>query len=239
MKGVRESDEVLEIGAAVALADAYAAIVSRYPMLAEVAERFGSPPIRHSGTLCGNVANGSPIGDSMPILMALGATVLLRRGAESRELPLDEFYPAYRKTALAPGELVVAVRLPLPRPGRLVASYKVSKRYDQDISTVCSGYALDLRDGKIAAARIVHGGMAAVPQRARHTETALIGRRWSEETVNAAAQALARDYRPITDMRASAGYRLQVAQNLLRRFYLEHCNAGQPVRIGVFAGMTT
>jgi xanthine dehydrogenase small subunit len=236
LKQVRASGDALEIGAAVALADAYAAIVAHYPMLAEIAERFGSPPIRHSGTLCGNLANGSPIGDSMPVLMALGATLRLRSGARSRELPLDEFYPGYRKTALRPGELVVSVRVPLPRPGGLVASYKVSKRYDQDISAVCAAYALEVRDGTIASARIAYGGMAAVPQRARHVETMLVGKPWSEETVDAAAHALARDYHPMSDMRASAGYRQQVAGNLLRRFYLEHRDTGTPRRIGVFAG---
>ncbi|MBM3358705.1 MAG: xanthine dehydrogenase small subunit [Betaproteobacteria bacterium] len=235
LKRVREADGIIGIGAAVALTDAFAAIVARYPMLAELAERFGSPPIRNSGTLCGNLANGSPIGDVMPVLIALGASVLLRRGGATREMALDEFYAGYRKTALAPGELVAEARIPVPRPGRLVASYKVGKRFDQDISAVCGGYAIELRGGTIASARIAYGGMAAVPQRARRTEAALAGRPWSEATMASAAEALALDFRPITDMRAGNGYRLQVAGNLLRRFYLEHRDPEAPSRIGVFA----
>lgn len=239
LKHVQEDGATLEIGAAVPLADAYAAIVTRYPMLSEIAERFGSPPIRNSGTLCGNIANGSPIGDSMPILIALGATVRLRRGAQSRELPLDEFYLGYQRTALEPGEFVVSVRIPTPQPGNLVACYKVAKRYDQDITAVCGAYALTLRDGIICAVRVAYGGMAAVPQRARQVEATLNGKPWSQATLSAAVAALARDYQPITDMRASSGYRLQVAGNLLRRFYLEHRDAGSPVRSGVFAGTTS
>jgi xanthine dehydrogenase small subunit len=142
---VEERDGALEIGAAVSLTDGYAALVSRYPMLAELADRFGSPPVRNSGTLCGNVANGSPIGDSMPVLIALGAEVVLRRGEAERTLPMEALYLGYRKTALQPGELVRAVRVPLPRDDVRVATYKVSKRRDQDISAVCAGFALTLR----------------------------------------------------------------------------------------------
>jgi len=232
---VRESGDWLEIGAAVSLTDAYDAIVERYPTLRELADRFGSPPVRNAGTLCGNIANGSPIGDSMPFMIALGTTLVLRHGDRRRELALDGFYLGYQKTALEAGEFVEAVRIPLPRPGRLFASYKVSKRVDQDISAVCGGYALDLADGRIAAARIAYGGMAAVPQRARHTEAALIGNPWTRESVAAALRALPQDYAPISDMRASREYRMQIAQNLLTRFFLEHQPAGHPLRVAQVA----
>ena len=230
----------LEIGAAVPLAEACEAIVARYPMLAELANRFASPPIRNSGTLVGNVANGSPIGDSMPILIALGASVLLRKGEAVRTLALEDLYLGYQKKAVQPGEFVQAVRVPLPVPTRaaagerFIATYKISKRFDQDISAVCAAMVMDVKDGVITAARIAYGGMAAIPQRARHTEAMLAGRPWSEVSMAAAASALATDYQPIADMRASARYRLIVAGNLLRRFYREHA-LGEPARIGLAA----
>ena len=221
-----EADGVLEIGAAASLTDAYGALVSRYPMLAELAGRFGSPPVRNSGTLCGNLANGSPIGDSMPVLIALGAEVVLRRGREERVLPLESLYRAYKENALAKGELLRAVRVPLPSPGRLVATYKVSKRFDQDISAVCGGFALTVRDGSIAEARIAYGGMAAIPRRAAKAEAALTGKPWTLATIRSAAQALRTDFSPIDDMRASAAYRSRIAAALLERFFAAHAPGG-------------
>jgi xanthine dehydrogenase small subunit len=226
-----EADGMLEIGAAVSLADACAAIVAHYPMLAEIASRFASVPIRNSGTLCGNIANGSPIGDSMPILIALGAVVELRRGAATRALPLEELYLGYQKKAFAAGEFLASVKIPLPQAGRVVASYKISKRFDQDISGVCSACVFDVADGHIVSARIAYGGMAATPARARHAEAALAGKPWSLDSFEAAISALARDYQPLSDMRASAGYRAQVAGNLLKRFYLEHSATPPALRV--------
>ena len=225
LQRLSEAGGFLEIGAAVSLTDAYAAIVARYPMLSEIAERFGSPPVRNAGTFGGNVANGSPIGDSMPFLLALGATVALRRGDRLRELPLESFYLGYQKKALEPGEFLEAVRVPLPRPDRLFASYKISKRFDQDISAVCAAFAVVVDDGRVASVRIAFGGMAAIPQRATQTEAALVGKPWTRQSVLAALPVLERDYKPISDMRASSGYRLQVARNLLQRFFLEHDGA--------------
>jgi xanthine dehydrogenase small subunit len=235
LKNVRESGNALEIGAAVSLTDAYAAIVARYPMLAELAERFGSPPVRNSGTFGGNVANGSPIGDSMPFLLALGAAVKLRRAGSEREMALEDFYPGYQKKALQPGEFIEAVRIPLSPAGRRFASYKISKRFDQDISALCGAYAFDLEDGCIAKARIAYGGMAAVPKRAMRTEAALIGQPWSRDAMEAALPALALDYAPLSDMRASAEYRMTVAQNLLLRFFAEHSGKPVPTRVAELA----
>jgi xanthine dehydrogenase small subunit len=219
----------LVIGAAVSLTDAFAAIGRHYPELGELFRRFGSPPIRNAGTLAGNVANGSPIGDALPPLIALGARVGLRRGATARELPLEELYVAYQRTALAPGEFVERVRVPLPPPGLRVAAYKVSRRFDQDISAVCAAFALGLEGGTIGSARVAFGGMAATPKRALACEAALAGQAWSEATCRRAAAGLATDYAPISDLRASAGYRMTVAQNLLTRFYLE--TSGARVRV--------
>ncbi|MCY4362059.1 MAG: xanthine dehydrogenase small subunit [Gammaproteobacteria bacterium] len=219
---IDETADRLEIGAAVSLTDAFAVLDKYYPDLFEIMRRFASPPIRNAGTLCGNIANGSPIGDTMPALISLGAVLVLRRGSQVRELPLDEFYPGYRETALQESEFVQAVQVPLRRgAGVHFRSYKIAKRYDQDISAVCGAYYLRLESGVVADARICYGGMAAVPQRARQCEDSLRGRHWDQATVEAAIKAMVEDYQPLTDMRATSGYRRRVAGNLLKRFYLE------------------
>lgn len=169
----------------------------------------------------GNVANASPIGDSSPALLALGASVVLRRGEERRELPLDAFFLAYRKTALRPGEFVERIRVPLPGADTRFATYKVSKRFDQDISAVCGAFAVRIQDGRVAEARLAYGGMAATPRRAAGCEAALTGQPFTPESVTAAAQALDADFQPLSDMRASAAYRSLVAKNLLRKFQAE------------------
>ena len=158
----------------------------------------------------------------MPALISLGATLVLRRGKQVRELPLDEFYLGYQENALQQSEFVQAVRVPLQQgAGKYIRSYKIAKRYDQDISAVCGAYFLNLEADVVADARICYGGMAAVPQRAKHCETALRDQPWNEATVEAAIKALVEDYQPLTDMRASAAYRRRVAGNLLKRFYLD------------------
>jgi xanthine dehydrogenase small subunit len=209
--------------------------VAAYPQLAELAQRFGSPPVRNSGTLCGNIANGSPIGDAMPVLIALGAEIELRRGSRTRRLPLDRFYLGYQRKDLASGEFITAVIVPAPRAGRRVASYKVSKRFDQDISAVCAAFVVDQQGDRITAARIAFGGLAATPARATATEAALTGRQWNQDSIELAAAALAEDFRPLTDLRASSAYRLQAAGNLLRRFYLETAGTVNAVRTGEVA----
>ena len=236
LQQIIERDDQLEIGASVRLEDAYTALVAHYPMLDELHRRFASPPIRHAGTLCGNLANGSPIGDSMPILIALDAHLRLRRGDVTRTLALEDFYLGYQKNALQAGEFIEAVQIPLPRPNRIVASYKISKRSDQDISAVCGAYVLDIANGRIGAARIAYGGMAATPQRARRTEALLTGQVWTQASIQAAYAGLTADFTPLSDMRASAIYRLTVAQNLLLRLYLQHTKPATAVRIEQFDG---
>jgi xanthine dehydrogenase small subunit len=219
---IQAASDALVFGPAVSLTDAWAALVAEYPSLRDYAQRFASPPIRHAGTLAGNVANGSPIGDSMPVLIALGAQVLLQRGGAQRSLALEDFYLGYRRTALAPGEYVRAVRVPrLPAGQWMLRAYKLSKRREQDIAAVALGIALHVAAGVVQAARIGAGGMAATPVRARRTEAALTGQPWNQATVDAAAQALHAEFSPIDDMRASAAYRSLAAANLLRRCWLE------------------
>ncbi len=223
LKTVRETEGAIEIGAGVSLQDAYAAVCRHYPReLTELWQRFASLPIRNAGTLGGNVANGSPIGDSMPWLIALGSTLVLRGPEGERTLALEDFYLGYQQKDLRPGEFVQGLRVPMPRPNRAFRTYKLAKRFDQDISAVCAAFALELDDaGLVRDARIAFGGMAATPKRAALAEAALRGRAWDEASMREAMAALARDYAPLSDMRASSSYRMQAAQNLLRRFWLE------------------
>ncbi|MEO6409990.1 MAG: xanthine dehydrogenase small subunit [Burkholderiaceae bacterium] len=215
------ADGGLRIGAGVSLEAAYAALAQRMPELTEVWLRFASPPIRHAGTLAGNLANGSPIGDSAPVLMALDARLELRRGVVVREVALDDFYLGYMKNRLEPGEFVQAVVVPGAPLQRTLRAYKISKRFDSDISAACAGLAIELDDDVVRTVRIAFGGMAAVVKRAAAAEAAVLGLPWTQATVQAAQAALGTDFTPLSDMRASAGYRLQVARNLLQRFWLE------------------
>jgi xanthine dehydrogenase small subunit len=222
LKAVRESAGYIDIGAGVSLQDAYAAVCRHYPQeLSELWQRFASLPIRNAGTLGGNVANGSPIGDSMPWLIALESRLLLRGPEGGRELALEDFYLGYQQKDLRPGEFVQGLRVPLPRPGLAFRTYKLAKRFDQDISAVCAAFALELDGGTIRSARIAFGGMAATPKRAARAEAVLAGRPWTEENMKAAMAALLEDYAPLSDMRASSSYRMRTAQNLLRRFWFE------------------
>jgi xanthine dehydrogenase small subunit len=209
----------IEVGAAVTLTDVIPTIVQHYPGLDELFRRFAGPPIRNAGTLGGNVANGSPIGDSMAALMVVGATLVLRCGEQERELPLDEFYHDYQVNDLGAGEFLSRIRIPLPSADAIVTSQKWSKRFDQDISAVCTAYRLQLDGDRVASFRMACGGLAPVVKRATHCEAVLDGARWHEESIERAAAALTQDFSPITDMRASADIRLRVTQNLLRRFF--------------------
>ncbi len=221
LRSLETSDSHLDIGAAVTYAAAHDAIASDYPDFAEILRRLGSVQIRNAGTIGGNVANGSPIGDSMPALIALGATVVLRLGRKRREIGLEDFYLGYRKTDLGAGEFVERIRVPRPTTGRRFHSWKISKRFDQDISGVCGAWTIDLEDGKVRDVRICYGGMAATPKRARHCEQALRGQTWANAHLSPALEALEQDFQPLTDMRASRDYRMLVAQNLLRKFHRE------------------
>ncbi|WP_038212699.1 xanthine dehydrogenase small subunit [Xenophilus azovorans] len=222
MRGVVRTGHGLRIGAALPLEDAAEALARDFPELAELWQRFASPPVRHVATLGGNIANGSPIGDSMPVLMAIGARLLLRGAAGRRAMAIEDFYLGYQRTALRPDEFIEAIDVPARGDNLFVRAYKVSKRRDDDISAVSMALALRLDgDGRVAAARIALGGMAATPRRARGVETALHGRTLGAEAMMASAAALADDFTPLSDHRASAGYRMRVAGNLLLRAALE------------------
>jgi xanthine dehydrogenase small subunit len=204
--------------------DALAAFVAHLPGepgVAEMGRRFASRPVREAGTLGGNLANGSPIGDAAPVLIALGASLLLRRGDALRTLKLEDFYLDYMKNQLAEGEFLQAIHVPLPHPNDQLRAYKLSKRFDSDISALAAGLWLQLDGGVVRAARFAFGGMAAIVRRARGAEAAVIGQPWNEATLQATMAALDADYTPLSDLRASAGHRQRAARNLLHRLWLE------------------
>ena len=229
---ISETDAEIALGAAVTVSDSMMVLTRHYPQLSELLKRYGSPPIRNAATLGGNVANGSPIGDSMPALLVLDASLTLRRGTHERRIALDDFYLGYQQTALEDAEFVVSIHIPVGAGNLSFRTYKVSKRFDQDISAVCAAFCVALDGNTVASARVAFGGMAAIPSRAPQCEAALTGSEWSEATVKAAADALASDFQPISDARASADYRMQVCANLLRRFFLE-ADSGQS--LGVYS----
>ena len=209
------------------LTDAFAALTAQWPQLHRFATRFAGLPVRNSGTLGGNVANGSPIGDSMPLLIALRAQVVLASQARGeRQLPLEDLYTGYRQNVMAADELLVRIVVPRPSAHEQLRAYKISKRFDDDISAVCLVLNLDIADGTVQRASIGAGGVAATPARARQTEAALTGQPWTEATAQRAAAVLQAEFSPISDMRASGTYRRQVLGSLLQRYWLE--SQGQP-----------
>lgn len=233
-----QSGQRLRIGAAVPLADAFAALAAQWPQLQHFGQRFAGLPVRNSGTLGGNVANGSPIGDSMPLLIALRASAVLMSVRGERALPLEAIYTGYRKNVLATDEVLAFIDVPLPAAATAQTShlraYKISKRYDDDISAVCLGLHLQVESGIITQASIGAGGVAATPVRALKTEAALAGMAWSSATLEQAALVLRQEFEPLSDLRASAAYRRQVLGNLLTRFWLE-CGGGQAVNLESFS----
>jgi xanthine dehydrogenase small subunit len=221
LRRVEQYKHHIAIGAAVPLSDAFAALVADRPQLASFAHRFAGLPVRNSGTLGGNVANGSPIGDSMPLLISLGANVVLMSTRGSRELRLEDLYTGYRRNVMAADEVLAWIKVPLAVPGEFSRVYKISKRFEDDISAVCLAINLHIENGVVRHASIGVGGVAATPVRARTTEAALTGQAWSQALVQSAMEQLRQEFSPISDMRASAAYRSQVLGNLLQRFWLE------------------
>lgn len=221
LRRVERHEDHIAIGAAVSLAEAFEALVVDRPQLKSFAGRFAGLPVRNSGTLGGNVANGSPIGDSMPLLIALGARIVLASARGRRAMPLEDFYTGYRKNVLAPDEVVGWIEVPRPVAGEFLRAYKISKRYDDDISAVCLAMNLRVEGGVVAHVGVGAGGVAATPARARWAEAALRGQAWTEAAAQAAAAALRTEFQPINDMRASAAYRSEVLGNLVQRFWLE------------------
>ncbi len=219
LKEITITDDYIRFGAMVDMNRMGEALSDLHPSYAEMIRRYASVQVRHAATVGGNIANGSPIGDNPPALIALGATVHLRKGDTRRAILLEEFFIDYGQQDRTPGEFVEAVSF--PRQADRLKAYKLSKRFDQDISAVCGCFNITVADGTVTLARIAFGGMAGTPKRAIHVEAALIGKPWTRETIDAALPAFADDYSPLSDMRASATYRLETAKAMLERYFLE------------------
>jgi len=232
LRTISEDTGVIRIGAGVTYSEAFSLLAKRIPAMGRLIDRIGGEQVRNMGTIGGNVANGSPIGDTPPPLIALGATLTLRRGKKRRTVPLESFFIAYGKQDRKPGEFVEAVHVPVPAKGTHFAIHKISKRREEDITATLGAFHLTLaKDGSVKAIRIAYGGMAATPKRAAAVEAALLGKPWTEANVEAALPAYDLDFTPLSDMRATAGYRSLVAKNLLMRFYLETTGTKAPITV--------
>ncbi len=233
LRVIKRESNSLCIGASVTLLDAFQAILEYYPSLENLSRRFASQPICQAGTLIGNIANGSPIGDSMPVLIALNSSITLRSIDGIREIALESFYLGYQQKDIKPNEFIQSVNIPINLAAeQLVASYKVSKRFDQDISAINMSFVVEIDErNTVKHCRIACGGMAAIPSRAKNLERALIGKQWELDTLESTQRALSIDFQPLDDLRASANYRLIVANNLLRRFVIETTQSDIPVSV--------
>ena len=231
LKRIERADGGVRIGAGVRYVDALETLSEFYPDLGAMMRRLGSTQVRNSGTIGGNIANGSPIGDMPPALIAAGATLVLRQWNERRAIPLEDFFIAYGKQDRRPGEFVEAVLVPDPAPGTIFKVFKLSKRFDQDISAVCGAFSIQIVDEVVTSARIAYGGMAGTPKRATACEEALVGHLWNPTTINEAVAALAGDFTPLSDARASAAYRALTAGNMLRKVFIESARPDLETRV--------
>ena len=223
-RNIEVSDEAIIVDGGASYSHMLAVIDDQLPQLSQFWRRIGGEQVRNMGTVGGNIANGSPIGDTPPPLIALGATITLRKGDERRTLELDEFFIEYGKQDRAQGEFVERITIPLLSENDLFNCYKISKRRDEDISALCGAFCAQIEDGRIKDIRIAFGGMAGTPKRASQVEQALIGAPWSERSILDAKSLFEQDFKPLSDWRASAEYRMAAAQNLLERFYFENAD---------------
>ncbi len=221
LQAIEQDGPDLRIGAMVRYSDAWATLSELHPDIGELIRRLGSVQVRNSGTIGGNIANGSPIGDTPPPLIALSAKLEIGGANGVRILPLEDFFLEYGRQDLNPGEYVRAILVPPLRPNTLFRAYKISKRFNQDISALCGAFAIEIENERVASARIAFGGLAGTPKRARACEMALKGAPWIEDTIAHAMEAMLEDFTPLSDMRASRTYRMKTAQNLLRKAFLE------------------
>lgn len=237
LKRIEIRDDMLRIGAAVTYSEALPVLIQHFPILEEYLYRHSSTQIRNSGTIVGNIANGSPIGDMPPVLIALNAHITLTCTDGQRSLPLEDYFIAYGKQDRRPGEFIESVHIPLNQPGSF-GVYKISKRFEQDISSVSAAFNIELDDQQqVQSARLCFGGMAATPKRANLCEQALLGKPWNELTVHNAVALLGQDFSPLSDFRASSEYRLAVAMNLLKKFFIQHQGATQATQISYTGGL--
>lgn len=227
LNGITQTPTHWVIGATTTIDHVNETLREQWPSLGEMLDRYGSPQVRNAATIGGNIANGSPIGDSPPALIALGSTLVLRQGDTRRDILLEDFFIDYGKQDRRPGEFVETIHIPKEQPN--LRCYKISKRFDQDISALCGCFNVTLRDGIVVNAKLAFGGMAGIPKRARHVENFLMGQPWSIDVVSKAITEIDRDFTPLSDMRASKDYRLRTAKNLLIRYF--HDLAGLPTHV--------
>jgi xanthine dehydrogenase small subunit len=218
---INEEDDKIIIGAAVPISQIKTLLENEFPDFGEMLERFGAKQVRNNATLGGNIGNASPIGDMPPALIVLGAAVTLQRGSTLRTIPIEDYFLDYKKTVLKESEFIREIIIPKSKKNQHLKLYKISKRFDDDISAVLAAFFIELEDNKIKTIRIAFGGMAAIPKRAEKTEKALLNRVLTEESIKAAQLQLIDDFQPLSDVRASAAYRMKVAQNLLMKCHLE------------------
>ncbi len=226
LRAISDDGGKLTIGGGVTYTRALPSLDKHFPSFAALVRRIGSRQIRNIGTLAANIANASPIGDTIPCLIALDATIVLRSTRGARRVKADEFITSYRKTAMERDEIIEAIEIPLLEGGATFTTYKLSKRFDQDISTVIGAYRLRIEDGKVSELRAAYGGMAATTARARHVEAAIVGKPWTAETLRDVDALIAQDFQPMTDHRGTDAYRLRAAANLIRRLQLETAGEG-------------
>ena len=232
LKTIHITDEQITLGAAVTYSQSLPILAKHFPVLEAYIERHSSTQIRNSGTLVGNIANGSPIGDMPPALMALGTTLKLTRQAGHRVLPLEDYFIEYGKQAIQPDEFIESITLPACLPSNsLFQVYKISKRFEQDISSVSAAFYIELENNRVTQARLCYGGMAGTPKRAALAEASLLNQIWSTDAIEQAALLLAQDFKPLDDFRASKVYRMTVAQNLLRKFFIKSQASNLPIQI--------
>ena len=228
---IKNNTKYIEVGATTPLTDFENYIKKYYPDFTKILKRYGSPQIRNVATVAGNIATASPIGDCLPLLLSLNAQIILQDFKKTKILFLDDFFISYRKTKLKKNQFIHSIRVPLFEKN-IFKAYKVSKRFDDDISSVCAAFNLEIVKNKIEAARIAYGGMDAIPKRAKFCEKILLNSSLNDQTINKAKQALEKDFKPINDMRASGLYRMEVAKNLLEKCYIE---IKQKKLIGLYA----
>ncbi len=227
---IKNNNKFIEVGASTPLIELESYIKKYYPDFTKILRRYGSPQIRNVATVAGNIATASPIGDCLPLLLSLNAKVVLQDLRKTKILLLDDFFLSYRRTRLKKGQFIHSIRIPLYEDNTFKA-YKVSKRFDDDISSICAAFNLEIVKNKVQSVRIAYGGMAAIPKRAIHCEKILSNSLFTDEIIDKAKKALEKDFKPISDMRASGLYRMEVAKNLLEKYYAE---IKQKKSIGVY-----
>jgi xanthine dehydrogenase small subunit len=218
LRQIEDAKDHWRIGAVVSVTQVEQLVQKAYPAFAEVLRRFGSPPIRSTATLAGNIANGSPIGDSMPCLMALAATLILRKGNKTRRVPLDEFYTGQKKNVLQASEFIEAIELPKPKVGQVFKAHKISKRFEQDISATCAAMSYQVKNGKLSDVRLAYNGLSPAPMRAIKIEALLQGQSPADITAQKLDDAIAQSFVARDGLRATWAYRSLVARNLVLEF---------------------